>query len=127
MPRDQAIGAMGNVLCLGKPVKNITVRLYRYDKASEYDLLHETTTDSEGNFVVEGYDTGRKIIKPYIFIYHTCGITSPHEKNCEFKTILPISRNYINFGESVRFYEPFWDIELSGSYRKVEIRVKVCE
>uniref|UniRef100_A0A915EEJ4 Uncharacterized protein n=1 Tax=Ditylenchus dipsaci TaxID=166011 RepID=A0A915EEJ4_9BILA len=68
----QSAGARGKLLCKGKPYLNAKIKMYDVDTTDFDDLMGETSSDKDGNFIVIGNETELTTIDPKINIYHNC-------------------------------------------------------
>uniref|UniRef100_A0A0N4ZLX8 Transthyretin-like family protein n=1 Tax=Parastrongyloides trichosuri TaxID=131310 RepID=A0A0N4ZLX8_PARTI len=114
---DQATGAMGRLICNGKPAAKVLVKLYDENISFFPDnLLATTYTDSDGYLKVEGYAYGFSWIDPKVVIYHDCNVISTGSKRCFQRITFYIPKNYINYGRRTKRYYNIKDVELGIKY-----------
>jgi len=116
--RKQSSGARGILLCNGKPLSGVQVKLYDDDRGIDADdFMGETKTDSNGHFEVQGYSHEFTSIDPKINIYHDCedGLTP-----CQRKISIMIPDKYISSGEHPKSFYDAGSVELSGKYKGEE-------
>ncbi|CAI5452312.1 unnamed protein product [Caenorhabditis angaria] len=94
----QSTGVKGTLMCGDKPLANAKVKLYDDDTGPDLDdLLAEGTTDSLGQFLLQGHTSEVMTIDPKLNIYHDCddGI-----KPCQRKVTFNIPKSFVSNGET---------------------------
>ncbi|MFH4976399.1 hypothetical protein AB6A40_003108 [Gnathostoma spinigerum] len=93
----QSVAVKGQLLCDGKPAKNVKLKLYDVDFADPDDLMAEGKTDTNGTFLLKGHETEVTNIDPKLNIYHNCN-DERHE--CLRKVEIHIPSDFITQGET---------------------------
>nr|CAM84510.1 transthyretin-like protein 1 precursor [Radopholus similis] len=115
--RTQSAGVEGTLLCEGKPMADVLVKLYDDDRGVDTDdLMAEGKTDSKGRFSLEGYTHEFTTIDPKINIYHDCNDLLP----CQRKISIMIPDKYISSGKTPERYYNAGEVELEGKFKGEE-------
>ncbi|VDM99445.1 unnamed protein product [Thelazia callipaeda] len=72
--RNQCVGAVGQLMCNGRPSPNVTVILYDEDYLSNNDLMQLGLSNGTGHFAIYGCALDMPDIVPKIHIYHHCNV-----------------------------------------------------
>uniref|UniRef100_A0A0N4ZU77 Transthyretin-like family protein n=1 Tax=Parastrongyloides trichosuri TaxID=131310 RepID=A0A0N4ZU77_PARTI len=114
----QSAGVKGILLCNGKPVGNVKVKLYDDDSGIDTDdLLSEGKSDSLGRFALAGYAYEFGTIDPKVNIYHDC---NDEIMPCQRKMTVYIPKKYVSNGETPEKYYDAGSIELAGELKGEE-------
>uniref|UniRef100_A0A1I7VD45 Transthyretin-like family protein n=1 Tax=Loa loa TaxID=7209 RepID=A0A1I7VD45_LOALO len=71
--RTQSAGIEGTLMCNGKPLGGVLVKLYDDDRGIDSDdLMAEGRTNNKGYFHLSGYTSEVSTIDPKLNIYHDC-------------------------------------------------------
>ncbi|GMS78454.1 hypothetical protein PENTCL1PPCAC_629, partial [Pristionchus entomophagus] len=109
---DQSAAVTGTLLCNGRPVGNVKIRLYDDDSGPDLDdLMAEGVTDGQGRFSLRGTTDEALTIDPKINIYHDCndGITP-----CQRRTTIFVPNSYVTQGTNPTKTYNAGVIELAG-------------
>ncbi|CAJ0583381.1 unnamed protein product, partial [Mesorhabditis spiculigera] len=99
----QSVAATGTVLCNGKPVSDLRVKLYDKDAWTTDDKLAEVKTDNNGQFKISGTGQSDRKMMSKFNIYHRCGMGM---KICWYKNSFDIPSTYVvNGGSNGKVYD----------------------
>ncbi|KAI6238561.1 hypothetical protein M3Y99_00679800 [Aphelenchoides fujianensis] len=96
----QSTAVAGRLICEGRPVGGVHVKLYDEDRTDIDDLMAEGYTDSRGYFYLAGYEDEITPIDPKLnitsFHYHNCYNSI---FRCQRKLQIRIPDDYISRGQ----------------------------
>uniref|UniRef100_A0A183C754 Transthyretin-like family protein n=1 Tax=Globodera pallida TaxID=36090 RepID=A0A183C754_GLOPA len=94
--RTQSAGAIGQLLCGGRPASGVLVKLFDEDDGPDPDdELDSVYTDLNGQFEVSGSTMELTNIDPELRIYHDCNL---HIPLCKREWVIGIPDKYISSG-----------------------------
>uniref|UniRef100_A0AC34R187 Transthyretin-like protein n=1 Tax=Panagrolaimus sp. JU765 TaxID=591449 RepID=A0AC34R187_9BILA len=97
--RSQTVGVRGQVMCNGRPMSGVQIKLWDEDTGPDPDdLMAQGTTDMNGRFQLSGTESELTNIDPRLKIYHTC---DQGYNPCKRKVTFKIPSQYINSGSQV--------------------------
>uniref|UniRef100_A0A0R3RK72 Transthyretin-like family protein n=1 Tax=Elaeophora elaphi TaxID=1147741 RepID=A0A0R3RK72_9BILA len=121
--RTQSVGIEGTLMCEGKPLGGVLVKLYDDDRGVDTDdLMAKGETDSKGYFRISGSINELSMIDPKLNIYHDCNdgwiVIVLFIFPCQRKISIMIPDGYVTDGKEIpdRFYDA-GNIELSGKFK----------
>uniref|UniRef100_A0A0M3IQ78 Transthyretin-like protein 5 n=1 Tax=Ascaris lumbricoides TaxID=6252 RepID=A0A0M3IQ78_ASCLU len=113
--RTQSAGVRGQLLCHGKPMSGVLVKLYDDDRGIDLDdLMDEGRSDADGKFQLSGHVDEFTTIDPKLNIYHDCddGLMP-----CQRRITIMIPDSYVSAGTAVQRYYEAGKLELSGTWK----------
>ncbi|KAE9551150.1 hypothetical protein FO519_005637 [Halicephalobus sp. NKZ332] len=98
--RRQTVGVRGQVMCNGRPMSGVQVKLWDEDTGPDPDdLMSQGNTDMNGRFQLSGTESEMTNIDPRLKIYHTCDLgINP----CKRKLTFTIPSQYISTNGNVQ-------------------------
>ena len=73
--RRQTVGVTGQVMCNGRPMSGVQVKLWDEDTGPDPDdLMAQGNTDANGRFQLSGTESELTNIDPRLKIYHSCDL-----------------------------------------------------
>ncbi|VDO38319.1 unnamed protein product [Brugia timori] len=113
--RTQSAGIEGTLMCDGKPLGGVLIKLYDDDRGTDTDdLMAKGRTDSKGHFRISGYTNEVSTIDPKLNIYHDC---NDNWIPCQRKISIMIPDSYISSGKAPKQFYNAGNIELSGKFK----------
>ncbi|CAJ0941286.1 unnamed protein product, partial [Mesorhabditis belari] len=68
----QSAAATGRLLCQGRPIPGVLVKMKDWDLLDPDDKMDQTNSDFRGVFLLRGWTKEWSNIEPYVSIYHKC-------------------------------------------------------
>ncbi|CAG9539639.1 unnamed protein product [Cercopithifilaria johnstoni] len=113
--RTQSAGIEGTLMCNGKPLGDVLVKLYDDDRGFDTDdLMAEGKTDNNGYFRISGSINEFSTIDPKLNIYHDC---NDAWIPCQRKISVMIPDSYVTNGRTPKRLYNAGNIELAGKFK----------
>ncbi|CEF66890.1 Transthyretin-like family-containing protein [Strongyloides ratti] len=103
----QKIDVKGRILCQGKPLQFLNVKLKEEDFFFD-DILDENFTSEDGNFELSGEDDEIFNIQPYIQFTYTC---CEYFENCQHDTKVLFPPKNLNLSSTLKVLHDFGNID----------------
>ncbi|CAJ0579207.1 unnamed protein product, partial [Mesorhabditis spiculigera] len=68
----QSAAATGRLLCNGRPIPGVLVKMKDWDLVDPDDKMDQSQSDMRGGFMLRGWTKEWSNIEPYVAIYHKC-------------------------------------------------------